>query len=161
VLFINYSCRGIRDLFYNYAVHFSLSFNAVNFNALFHFLYILLFAFLLSSFVALLFLYLSWLFNWPLGCQVSTYTNEHGLNWFQLWLLFLLLLNIAFEVITPTFHNYKQFRRRDISVSLVSILGARGIELGLDSREEQGFSFPPHRSDSSGAYPISVLVSRN
>jgi hypothetical protein len=48
-----------------------------------------------------------------------------------------------------------------MSVSLVSILEARGLELGLDSREAQVFSFPPHRSDSSGAHPISVLVSRN
>ena len=138
--------------------HFNWTFNAINFNVLFPFLYLLVLAFLLSSFVSLLSLYLDCLFNWPLGCQVSKYTNE---NWFQLWLLFLLLVNIAFEIISPTFLSYKQFRRRDISVSLVSTLGARGLELGFDSHEEQGFSFPPYRSDSPGAHPISVLVPRN
>lgn len=158
MLFIDYSCRGIRDLFYKYVFHFTLTFNDINFNALFPFLCLLVLVFLLSSFVALLSLYLVCLFNWPLGCRVSKYTNE---NWFQLWLLFLLLVNIAFEIISPTFLNYKQFRRGDITVSLVSILGARGLELGFDSHEKQSFSFPPYHSDSPGAHPISVLVPRN
>jgi hypothetical protein len=74
---------------------------------------------------------------------------------------FFLLVNIAFEIISSTFLNYNQCRRRAISVSLVSILGARGLELGFDSHEKQGFSFPPYRSDSPGAHPISVLGPRN
>jgi hypothetical protein len=158
MLFINYSSREIRDLFQNYVLHFTLVFNVINFNALCPFLFLLVLAFFLSSFVTLLSLYLVCLFYWPLDCRVSKYTNE---NWFQLWLLFLLLVNIAFEIVSPTFLNYKQFRRRDISISLVSILGARRLELGFDSHEKQGFSFPPYRSDSPRAHPISVLVLRN
>jgi hypothetical protein len=80
VLFINYSSVGIRDLFYKYDFIFTLTFNAVNFNALFPFLYVLVFAFLLSSFVSLLSSYLGWSFNWPLGYRISTSTNEE-LDW--------------------------------------------------------------------------------
>ena len=50
--------------------YFTLTFNAINFNALFPFLYLLVFAFLLYSFVSLLSLYLGCLFN-PLKPELN------------------------------------------------------------------------------------------